>query len=115
MIELAAVKEALAQISDISAEEIEGFTRIIENAVSAVEGVLDSTDSDRAVMLAAARANYDIALSGRGDDGITAFKAGDISVTKKANVLENARLFYMNTLASCADITADEGFVFMTV
>ena len=109
------VKEALLEISDISTEELEGFSRIIEDAVSATERALGETDSPRAVMLAAARANYSIALSGRGDDGITSFKAGDVSVTKRANTLENAKALYLNILASCADISPDEQFAFMAV
>ena len=108
------VKEVLLSISNLDSETVESYLPLIENAVAYVNSKSGVYDDSRATMLAAARANYSISLA-IGGDGITGFRAGDVSITQKSNAAENARQLLISAEEACSDIISDTGFAFRTV
>lgn len=118
MINLDDVKKAFCIISSCSSEAAEEFSVIIENAVSFVQDIIrdESSQSDsKVIFLAAAKANYDLALIQGEKDGITSFSAGDISISKSSSSAENAKLLFENAKSDCAALISDNGFVFRGV
>ncbi len=119
MISYEEVKTCLLSITQADSEELESKRTLIENAICYVEKITkDYTEEDksRVILLAAARANYYIALLDGNENGITSFKAGDVSFSKgKSSLSESAKTFYESTLAESADLVKSGDFVFRTV
>lgn len=110
--------EALEVISPYSEEELLGYAILINAEKDAVEtrlGELGKESSSKAVMLAAARVNYKIALINQSADKVTHFAAGDISITEGSEALDNAKKLLEEVSADCAELINGDGFVFKTV
>ena len=114
MTDVESVKAVLRSISSLDDETIDAYTPLIENAVAYVNSKSGREDDGRATMLAAARANYSISLV-LGGDGVTGFKAGDVSITQTSNASETAKQLLISAEESCSDIMSDSGFAFRTV
>lgn len=119
MIDIENVKDTMKAIGDYDDSVLSEKEIVIENAISYIESLLSSSKDDvlqRAVMLAAARANYLFTLLNSNEAGISSFKAGDVSFTKQGNsLIDIARAFYENTLSDNADIIKDSCFDFRCV
>ncbi len=108
------VKKAVSDLTGLSESELEGYGLIIENAAQAVKDMLTDSESDKGIMLTAAKAAYEISLYKYGD-GVTSFKAGDVSFSMNGEAVKNAERAYENALSDCRDIIKDSGFVFRSV
>ena len=112
------VTAVLLTISPYSAEVLATKSAVIENSIQSVTAMLkegaDDAD-DRAVYLAAARANYDLLLSDAGADSVSTFKAGDVSITENKSALQQAERLYQNAAAACAVLLTDSAFAFLSV
>ena len=108
------LKKTVSDLTGLSAAELEDYSLIIENAAQAVKNMLSSPDCEKGVMLAAAKAAYEISLYRYGD-GVTSFKAGDVSFSMSGEAVKNAERAYNNALSDCRDIIKDSGFVFRAV
>ena len=74
-----------------------------------------STDYSGAALLAAARANYKIALIRRSGNSVTSFSAGDIKISENNSELENAKALLDEVSSECAALADVNGFAFRTV
>ena len=119
MIDINAVKNTIKALSDYEDSELNRKQTVIENAISFVEGLISNINQEnmqRAVMLAAARANYLLALLNSNEAGISSFTAGDVKFTKQgSSLIDTAKAFYENTLSDNADIINDSSFDFRCV
>ncbi len=119
MIDIEKIKRITALLGGYDDGEIEKYSPIIENAAAVVVSFLAGKDcetDDRAVYLAAARANYDIVLAVNSNygDNVTSFTAGDVKIVESDTVAYAERL-YKNAQCACKDILADSGFCFKCV
>ncbi len=110
MVSAEEVKSCLKLFGDYSDEELEKYDVMIEEAA---ESVKDETE--KAAMLAAARLNYKLALINGSGDGVTSFKAGDVSITQNDNSVEYAKSLFEQIAADCPELSDDSGFAFRTV
>lgn len=77
---------------------------------------LDKSDEGKLALYLAAKTNYQLCLADF-NEGISSFKAGDVSISKSGPSLESAKALLDTTLkdASHIVIANDEGFAFMEV
>lgn len=69
-----------------------------------------------AALIAAARVNYQIALLQSADDGVSSFKAGDVSISEtKSSAVNAARDFLTAVEAQYSVTAAGDGFAFRSV
>lgn len=127
MINTELVRAGIALMGDMEDAELEKFGPIIDSAIAAVcAAIKDDTDENdpRVIQLAAAKAFKAICCSVSQADGITAFTAGDVSVTQKADTLGNAESYYEMALNDCRALLKPEsvaeqaetnGFAFLGV
>lgn len=115
MINIEKVKIVLATMLDGSVEDIEKLNPIISNSVSVISKLVNSEsyDDERAVYLAAVKANYDISLISNGDD-VTSFAAGDVKITK-GNSHDSAKKLLDGAMSDASDLINDNGFAFLGV
>ncbi len=114
----AQIIEALEMLSPYSQEELMGYITLINAEKEAVENRLAELGEQpcvQSVMLAAARANYKIALVNQSADKVTHFKAGDISITEGSEALENAKRLLDEVSSACPQLCGGEGFAFECV
>lgn len=113
------VKEYLMAMGNLSAEDIEKYKFILDASVTSVLDILnDSADvaDDRIMQLMASRAYLKICCVDGTENGVTSFKAGDVSYTEKAGAaLDGAREIYALALADCSQFISDAGFAFLGV
>ena len=119
MIDVEKVKRITVLLGGYDDGEIEKYSPIIENAVAVIGSLLLANaefEADRAVYLAAARANYDVVLAVNSYDGdnVSSFTAGDVKIVESDTVAYAERL-YKNAQNACKDILADSGFCFKCV
>ncbi len=119
MISVEKVKECLLSLTQLDTETLDEKEIVIENALGYIQSIVrDYTEADepRVVMLAAARANYLIALLNSSENGVSSFKAGDVSFTKESgSYTESAKAFYESTLGENNDLIRQNGFIFEAV
>ncbi len=115
MLDTAKVTRLLTTISPLTAEELASYSDVIAAAAAAFEDSEDEQTSTRLALIAAARANYLIALAQSGDSRITSFKAGDVSITESTDAVAAAKALMEEMESTGHGITADSGFVFQTV
>lgn len=117
-IEINNVKELVTQLSGLSDEELKGFNALIENIFQSFISSIEDKDGDssKAELLAAAKINYEIALTNSESDGVTSFKAGDVSITKRGRAsAESAKALYLCVLKDCGEFAEDSNFDFRCV
>lgn len=111
------IKNDLMLIMGIDSEEADKYDSFIVNAASFVSSVLSRAEQEndgRIVRLCAAKAYPLIMLSAQGDD-IVSFKAGDISYTRSAGSLDNAKELYAIALEDCGGLIEGGSFAFKAV
>ena len=112
---------ALKLYTDISDEEKEAAVELCTNALEDISSRLKRPDdaSDRRVIAAAgAQAYYMLCIkrSAPPDDGITSFKAGDLSMTYNSQVgnqqIQLAKELLAQAMRQLAGLVEDNGFYF---
>lgn len=112
------ISERLETISPYSAEELVSYSFIIEKELEKLNETLNKTGSNDysgAALLAAARANYKIALIRRSGNSVTSFAAGDVRISENNSELENAKALLDEVSSECAALADVNGFAFRTV
>lgn len=118
MINKREIADCLEAISPCTAEELKGYSFLIENERKRIEKAIKNTgfkDAEKAALLAAARVNYKIALIRQGADGVTSFTAGDVKITESKGELKNAKALLDEISADCSELVPADGFAFKTV
>lgn len=115
MLDTAKVAEQLAAITTLTQAELEAYSGIIAAAAAAFDGSSDEQVNAQLALVAAARANYMIALAKEGEDNITSFKAGDISITESNNAVSAAQALMEELESTAVNATQNSGFVFQAV
>ena len=118
MTDCSLVKNELACIMNCGEEELEQYMPYINNSVSYVSSVMKNADDEndaRIIHLCAVRAFYCILLTQSTSDGITSFKAGDVSYTMDMSALKGARVLLDMAVQSCSNLIKTEGFAFEAV
>ena len=118
MISTEEVKNTLCTISGMTAEEAENYDVLIENSAAVIENALiDSSyeDDDRIIFLAAARAYYNVMLTGGTADDISEFAAGDIKISRRNQPSDSALKLYLSAAEAVTGMVRDNGFVFRGV
>ncbi|MCR5206861.1 MAG: hypothetical protein K6C14_00100 [Eubacterium sp.] len=116
MISNSEIIECLEAISPYGAEELLGYSVIIDAERERINARLKNGKSTAdAVMLAAARVNYRLALIKRETGGVKSFRAGDVSITEGNETLESARALLEEVSRGCPALADGEAFDFRTV
>jgi hypothetical protein len=118
MININDVIPVTALLGNYSDEELEKYAALIENAVSVASSMLKDesmSKESKAIYLASAKANYDMALAMTGGDNVTSFKAGDVSISECSAFVENAKAIFEEAKVHCASLIKDECFAFLGV
>lgn len=117
MISFDEVRNILKSLGDLSDEELDTYSMVINNCVYTVSSHIKSeTENDERISyLAAAKANYEIALARSGSDRVTTFKAGDVSISESDSFIEYAKELFESAKHDCSDLISDEGFAFLGV
>ena len=108
------VKEQLAAIRELSEAELLRYAPLIVRAAAMYDTDADGEDGTRAALLAAAKANYWIAMAKADEAKVTSFTAGDIRITETADGVA-AAFRLLETLENDSRLTGSSGFVFRTV
>ncbi len=112
------ILEALTVISPRGEEELLSYLPLIESEAQLTEKRLEEVGEEyeaKAVMLAAARVNYKLALISQSSDKIKSFKAGDVSLSEGNEALVNAKALLDEISADCPELAGHDGFEFKTV
>ncbi len=112
------IKNELMLIMDIDEDEVQKYSRYIENAAKSVNSLLTDGDYEqdsRVVHLCAVTVYYRLVLMQKTDDSITSFKAGDVSYTKDGSLSGQARELLSLALQDCRGLVKDCGFAFEVV
>ena len=112
MVDYTEVMNELQQIAAFTPEELTRYRSLIEAAADTV----DKEDPAHAVLIAAARANYQIALLQSAGDGVSSFKAGEVSISEtKSSAVSAAKAFLTAVEAQYSAAAAGNGFAFQSV
>lgn len=117
MISIERVKGLVKSLSGYDDSELEEFSEIISTSVQCAQQQINDEgqhSNPLVEMLAAAMANYQLAIINMGD-GVTAFTAGDVSINQSADSIKNARLLLDDAKENVAELIADSGFAFLGV
>ena len=118
MTDLSLIKKDFIILSSYSEEEARHFESFMEAEAEYVDSLLkNEEDENKAciVFLCASRAYYQCLLTNQ-SDGISSFKAGDISYSVETNeALNNARAICDFALAKCTALLKDERFAFEVI
>ena len=113
MTDLSKIKEEFITLSSLSEEDAKKYQSLIEMECEYINSLLKSSDDENnscVIFLCAAKAYYRYMLTNQ-SDGITSFKAGDVSYS----ALENARAIYNFALEQCASLIKNNYFAFEAV
>lgn len=117
MISIERVNSLVKSLGGYDDSELEKFSEIILTSVQcAQEQIKDESQHSNPLveMLAAAMANYQLAIINMGD-GVTAFTAGDVSINQSADGIKNAKLLLDEAKENVTELIADRGFAFLGV
>lgn len=118
MTDYSLVKEQLKSLLQCDDSQVEEYETYISNAVSCIEPLLKNPEDEndgRVVFLCATKAYYQINMTNSSNDGVTSFKAGDVSFERDISALPNAKELYKTALNDCAAVLNTDVFVFRTV
>ena len=97
MTDLSKIKAEFITLSSLSEEDAGKYQSLIEMECEYINSLLKSSDDENnscVIFLCAAKAYYRYMLTNQ-SDGITSFKAGDVSYSlDTSSALENARAIY---------------------
>ncbi len=106
------VMRELQQLTGLTEDALAPYQTLIEASVDSVAGEAPS----HAALIAAARVNYQIALLQNAGDGVSSFKAGEVSISEtKSNAVSAAKDFLTAVEAQYSTKAAGEGFAFRSV
>lgn len=112
MVDYTEVMNELQQIASFTPEELTRYRSLIEAAANAVE----KEDPLHAALIAAARVNYQIALLQSAGDGVSSFKAGEVSISEtKSSAVSAAKAFLTAVETQYSTTAAGDGFAFRSV
>ncbi len=118
MTDLSLIKKDFIILSSYSEEEAKQFEPFMEAEAEYVSSLLKNKEDENkacVVFLCAARAYYQCFLTNQ-SDGISSFKAGDISYSlDTSEALNNARAICDFALAKCSAFLKDENFAFEVI
>lgn len=120
------VKDYLSDLTCWGEEEEEKILALCKSSLNEIESMLkaDADRSDaRISAVAAAKAYYKLSIkrsSSSETDGITSFKAGDVSITQNSTgnsskILDKAEKLYHEALQVLIPLCQDNGFAFENV
>lgn len=99
-------------MTGLTEEALTQYKTLIEAAVTSVAGETPA----HAALIAAARANYQIALLQNAGDSVSSFKAGEVSISEtKSSTVDNAKSFLAAVEAQYSVTAAGNGFAFRSV
>lgn len=111
------VLECLRMLRGMTENEVQPYAALADAAVVWVQRrVTDNAAAEEAplVMLAAAKVNYDLALT-TAETAISSFSAGDLKISYATQGVENAKAFLKDMLENCTDFISAENFAFQSV
>lgn len=118
MTDLSKIKAEFITLSSLSEEDAGRYQSLIEMECEYINSLLKSSDDENnscVIFLCAAKAYYRYMLTNQ-SDGITSFKAGDVSYSlDTSSALENARAIYNFALEQCASLIKNNHFAFEAV
>ena len=113
MTDLSLIKKDFILLSSYTNEQASRFESIMEMEAEYVDSLLKNSDDDNkacVVFLCSARAYYQCLLTNQ-SDGVSSFKAGDVSYSLDLNeAVKNARAIVDFALAKCAPLLKDDSF-----
>ena len=116
MTDLSKIKEEFITLSSLGEEDAGKYQSLIEMECEYINSLLKSSDDENnscVIFLCAAKAYYRYMLTNQ-SDGITSFKAGDVSYSlDTSSALENARAIYNFALEQCASLIKNNHFAFV--
>lgn len=118
MTDISLVKKQLKVLLSCDDSQVEDYESYINNAILSVMPMLKNEEAEndgRVVYLCAAKAYYQINLTKTSDDGITSFKAGDVSYEIDTSSLPKAKALYEMALDDCNSLIDKDPFDFRTV
>ncbi len=110
------VKSLVKTIGGYEDNELDRFDILIENIIDTLNSQLKNPsycNDARIEMLAATTVNYQLVIVE--NDGVTSFKAGDLSVTQSGYAAMNAKTLLDNAKENATDLIIDSGFAFLGV
>lgn len=117
MTDYSLVKNELMNIMHCDKHTLEPYEPLVNNAVLSIASLLRDAQCEndsRIVRLCAVKAYYQIILSDS-DDGITSFKAGDVSYTKDLSSAERAEKMLRLAMKDCSNLIKSSSFSFRAV
>lgn len=118
MINKEAVETYTKVLGDFSDEEIETYSPVIDYAITTTAAALKDSEygeDGRAVFLAAARANSLICTLKAGNDDVTSFTAGDVSIKRSGEACSKAAEILNEALTEAHGLIGDGAFAFIGV
>lgn len=112
------VKSELIHIMHCDEQQLEKYETCINNALICTEALLKDAEYEndlRIVRLCAVKAYYQIVLSDNEDDGITSFKAGDVSYTRDSAPAARAEKMLELAVRDCSALIKCSSFSFRAV
>ena len=110
------VFEALTQITDTDTAEREALLPFCRSAAAVISSKMraDADASDIRLLMAASALAYSryLLIKNAEDGSITAFSAGDISVTKGSDASGSIHSFALAAFEDAKDLLTDTSFVF---
>ena len=109
--------EILCTIGNFSKDEAEKYSDLIKlNYYPFADKEFSESEEHLIAYFVAAKTNYQIVLAG-GDNEITSFSAGEVSVTASSNgnAQANAKILFENAYADISHFAEDRGFYFRGV
>ena len=118
MTDLVKVKKDFITLSSLSEEEAGKYESLIYMETEYINSLLKNDGDENkntVVFLCAARAYYQYVLTNQ-SEGITSFKAGDVSYSiDTSSNLENAKAICNFAFEQCTSLIKDKGFTFEAV
>ena len=114
---LSDIQQALQMLFGYTDEELTQYQPLTEAVAAALsERGATKEEYGRLVIVAAARANYQIVLLQHGGDSVSSFQAGEVSTSEsKGDAVSAAKAFLHAAEQQYSRLAATEGFAFRTV
>lgn len=118
MTEYSLIENELIKVMHCDKSQLAEYESYINNAAAVVKALLKNAEDEndvRIVNLCAMRAYYQIVLTDHSDDGITSFKAGDVSYSMDTSSVSRAKELLDLAEKSCRNLIKIDSFAFQGV
>ena len=119
MTDYSLIQNELKVISGFDDEILNRYESCIKNAIVYVNAMLSNKANEndsRVVYFCAVKAYYTILLLQNQNDGITSFKAGDVSYTRSEAVsLSTVKMLLETAMNDCSSLIKKDIFIFKAV